>query len=74
MQSQSQRAAKLLGAAEGLRLLISADIPHVLVAQIDPIIAATRAQLEAETFAALWSEGQAMALSRAVDYAMHAPP
>ena len=74
VQSQSQRAAKLLGAAEGLRLLISADIPHVLVAQIDPIIAATRAQLEAETFAALWSEGQAMALSRAVDYAMHAPP
>jgi len=74
VRSQPQRAAKLLGAAEGLRLLISADIPHVLVAQIDPIIAATRAQIEAKTFAALWAEGQAMALSRAGDYAMHAPP
>jgi len=67
LRTQTERAARLLGAAEGLRILLSADIPRVFLAGLEPIIASIRAQLGEESFARVWGEGQGMHLEQALD-------
>ena len=66
LRTQPERAARLLGTAEGLRILLSADIPRVFLAGLEPIIASIRAQLGDELFARIWSEGQGMHLEQAL--------
>ena len=67
LRAQPERALRLLGAAEGQRILISADIPRVFLAALEPIIASVRAQLGPEQFTRVWAEGQGMHLEQALD-------
>lgn len=48
LRGKPERALRMLGAAEGQRILISADIPRVFLAGLEPIIASVRAQLGEE--------------------------
>jgi non-specific serine/threonine protein kinase len=66
---QPERAARLFGAAEGLREGIGAPLPRADRAE-HRSITAVRAALGEEAFAAAWAEGRAMGLPQAVEYAM----
>jgi tetratricopeptide (TPR) repeat protein len=68
-----ERAARLFGAAEALRESLGVPLPPVNRADYDRDVAATRAQLDAATFAAAWAEGQTMTLDDAVAYALVSP-
>jgi len=76
-QGHVERAARLLGAAEATRQMtgfaLSAVHPY-WAAERDREVAATRASLGEDGFAAAWSEGQAMPLDAAVAYALAADP
>jgi non-specific serine/threonine protein kinase len=69
---EPERAARLFGAAEVLRQAMGS--PY-LAQMIDPVgydehVAALRARLDAETFAAAWAEGRAMTLAQAMRLAL----
>jgi predicted ATPase/DNA-binding SARP family transcriptional activator len=68
-QSQVRRAARLLGAAYGLRESINSPIPAHERAEYDREVTALRAQMDEAAFAAIWAEGQAMTLEEAIAYA-----
>jgi transposase/tetratricopeptide (TPR) repeat protein len=59
-------ATGLLGAAAILRESIGAPLPPGLRAGYDRTMAAIRAQINEATFAAAWSQGQAMSLEQAI--------
>ena len=69
-QAQSERAARLFGAAEGLREVIGAPLPSADRAEHDRSVAAVRTALGEEAFAAAWAEGRAISLEQAVEYAL----
>jgi hypothetical protein len=66
-QGQPVQAARLFGAAAALREVLSA--PSLPAAE--HALAAARAQLDADTFAAAWEAGQAMTLEQAVAEALN---
>jgi hypothetical protein len=70
--ARPERAARLFGAAEGLREAIGSGIVQQTMdpGDYDQHVAALRAQLDAEAFAAAWAEGRAMLLEEAVEYAL----
>ena len=69
-QDQPRRAARLFGAAAALRDTIGfALFPTERVEQ-ERTLAALRARLDTEAFAAALSEGRAMPLEEAIDYAL----
>lgn len=72
LQKQAERAARLWGAAHGLRESSGIARP---AAQKDyaEYERDARSQLDGETFAQLYAEGKAMPLEQAVEYAMAAP-
>jgi tetratricopeptide (TPR) repeat protein len=72
-QAQPERAARLFGAAEGLREAAGAPLPHAERAEHNRSVAAVRTVLGEEAFAAAWAEGRAMTLNQAVAYALAAP-
>jgi predicted ATPase/DNA-binding CsgD family transcriptional regulator len=59
-------AARLWGAAEGLRESMGAPIPPVYRADYERSVAATRIQLGDKAFAATWTEGRTMKLEQAL--------
>jgi non-specific serine/threonine protein kinase len=69
-QARPARAARLLGAAEALREAIGAPTPPAGRAAHEREVAALRAALDGEAYAAAWADGRALPLERAVDYAM----
>jgi hypothetical protein len=69
-QAQSERAARLFGAAEGLRGVNGAPLRPADPAEHDRSVVALRAALGGEGFAAAWAEGRAMSLEAAVAYAL----
>jgi tetratricopeptide (TPR) repeat protein len=69
-QGQPERAARLFGAAEGLREALGAPLPPVDRAEHDRSVAAVRTALGEEAFTAAWAEGRAMSLDEAVAYAL----
>jgi tetratricopeptide (TPR) repeat protein len=73
-QRHCERAARLFGAAEGLRAAIGAPLPPADRAEHDRSVAATRIALGKEAFAAAWAEGRAMSLAQACDYALQEQP
>ncbi|MGH2593930.1 MAG: ATP-binding protein, partial [Anaerolineae bacterium] len=67
---QLDRAARLFGAAQGIRETIGAPVPPIERADYDRSVADARAQLGEAAFASVWAEGRAMALEQAVAYAL----
>jgi hypothetical protein len=69
-QSQVQRAARLLGAAESLRERINTPMTALERSEYDQHVAALQAQMDEPAFAAAWAEGRALTMEQAVDYAL----
>jgi predicted ATPase/DNA-binding SARP family transcriptional activator len=69
-QGQSERAARLFGAAQTVREAGGFALPPADRAEHDRNVAAVRASLDEEAFAAAWAAGRAMALEEAIDYAL----
>ena len=67
--TEPARAARLFGAAEALRQIMGAPLPPSDRAEYERNVAAVRAQLGEEMFAAAWAEGRAMTMEQAVEYA-----
>jgi predicted ATPase/transcriptional regulator with XRE-family HTH domain len=63
---QPVRAARLFGAAEGLRATIGALGQPIERAAHEESVASVRAQLDQEIFAAAWAEGQALTMEQAI--------
>jgi non-specific serine/threonine protein kinase len=74
-QRQPERAAHLLAVTAALRDLTNGASYHTLTdpADYERAIAAVRAQLGEQVFAARWAEGQAMRLEQAIEYALTTP-
>ncbi len=71
-QAQAARAVRLFGAAETLREQTGAA-PHLpWRAEHERRVAAARASLTDDAFAAAWSEGRALPLNQAIAYALAA--
>ena len=69
-QNQMERAARLLGAAESLYAAIHFEMSAKERAEHDQTVAAARAALGEEAFAAAWAEGQAMTMEQAIAHAL----
>lgn len=69
LRGMSERAAKLIGASEGVASAAGAHYEPATHAEIERIIASVRAALDEETFARLSAEGRAMLLDEAIAYA-----
>jgi predicted ATPase/class 3 adenylate cyclase len=71
-QANSERAARLMGAAEALRDTIGLSLPPSARAAHESVVAAVRARLGQEGFAAAWAAGRAMTPGQAVGYELEA--
>jgi non-specific serine/threonine protein kinase len=71
-QDQAERAARLFGAAAALRASIGAPLSPTERADYEPTLAAARARLGEDAFAAASTEGRVMPLEQAVVYALAA--
>jgi len=65
-----ERAVRLFGAAEALRRTTGVPERRLLRADRDRDVAAVRAALGEDPFAASWAEGQAMTLDQAIAEAL----
>ena len=73
-RGQERRAALLSGAAQRLFETLGASLPLVDRADHDRKMEAARTGLGKESFAAAWSEGKAMSLEQAIEYALEDEP
>ena len=64
------RAARLLGAATGVRETIGAPLPAYERAEHDAAVDHVRALLDRAAFSAAWADGRAMTLEQAIEYAL----
>ena len=73
---QAERAARLLGTAKTALEASNAPLPMGPADQAayDRYLAATKAQLDSQVFAAAWEEGRRMTLSQAVACALEQSP
>ena len=69
-QGEAERAARLWGAAKGLREMIGSPLPPSEHARYERTVAAARSQLSEAAFEVAWAEGRVMALEKAVTYAL----
>src|SRR5207237_4553002 len=65
-QGEFTWAARLLGTAEALREALGTPLPPVDRATYERSVAATRAQLGEQSFAAAWAEGRLMTPEQAL--------
>jgi non-specific serine/threonine protein kinase len=72
-ERDAERAIRLLGASEVYCETFGAQAPVTIAAEYEPIMAEGRATLGEAAFAAAWTEGRAMALEQAIEYALLAP-
>jgi non-specific serine/threonine protein kinase len=70
LQNQPERAVRVFGAAAALRAPVNSVIDPVDQPEYDRLIAALRATLGEEAFAAAWAEGRALTLERAIEVAL----
>jgi tetratricopeptide (TPR) repeat protein len=68
--NEPERAARLFGAAAGLRARLGSTLPPNDQEFNERYIAQAQEQISADVFAAAWAEGEAMALEEAIDYAL----
>jgi hypothetical protein len=71
LQGEPERAARLWGAVEALRESIGVPCPPVDLSRCQDSIAAARAALGSEAFAAAWADGRSMTLNEAIAEALH---
>jgi non-specific serine/threonine protein kinase len=72
-ERQAERAIRLLGAAEALCETLGIQPPAAVPEEYERAVAAGRAALGEDGFAAAWAEGRAMSLDQAVGYALGDP-
>ena len=72
LDEEPERAARLWGAAEGLRQFIGCRSAPAARATYERALAVARAQLGEATWAVAWAEGRAMPLEQAIMYALDA--
>src|SRR5262249_54302749 len=65
-EAYPERAARLFGAAEGLRAAMGALLPPADRAEHDRSVATARTALGEEAFAAAWAEGRALTLEAVI--------
>ena len=70
VQGEPERSGKLLRAAESLREAIGAPLSPSEQAVVDSYVAAVRAELGEEAFAAAWAQGRAMSMEEAISFAL----
>ena len=73
LRGMVRRAAKLMGASEGVLSAPGMHYEPATRSEIDRIVASVRAELDGETFARLWAEGRAMNTGQAIAYAQTVP-
>jgi tetratricopeptide (TPR) repeat protein len=69
-QNQTQRAVHLMGAAEALRESIDSPMPAHERVEYDQNVSAMRAQMDAQAFGVAWTEGRAMTMGQAIQFAL----
>ncbi len=69
-EGQAERAARLLGAADGLRRAINAPLELADSPEYDRTVATARAVLDEAAFAALHAEGETMTMEQAIAHAL----
>jgi predicted ATPase/DNA-binding CsgD family transcriptional regulator len=70
LRGMAERAAKLVGTSEGVISAPNAHYEPAMRAEVERITAAVRAEIDEETFARLWAEGQSMSLEETIEYAL----
>jgi tetratricopeptide (TPR) repeat protein len=70
-QGRAMRAARLLGAAEALRITVGCPLLPPAFPPYTRDVAAARAQLNDDTFAAAWAAGRALTLEQAIAEALN---
>jgi predicted ATPase/class 3 adenylate cyclase/Tfp pilus assembly protein PilF len=73
-EGASERAARLMGAAEALREALGIIVVPNDRAEYDRIVESARARLGEATFASAWAEGRAMSPEQAIALALEVPP
>jgi hypothetical protein len=68
-QGQAERAARLWGAAEALRVAVGAPSSPTECAHYESYRHTARAHLDEASYAVAWAEGHAMTVEQAVAYA-----
>jgi hypothetical protein len=71
LNEEPERAARLWGAAEALRVAFGARPAPAARATYERAVASARAQLGVDVFAAAWAEGQALTLEQAISKALN---
>jgi tetratricopeptide (TPR) repeat protein len=69
-EGDARGSARLFGAAEALREELGTPVPPPDRAEYERAVAAARAALGDEAFAAAWAEGRAMSWQQAIAYAL----
>ena len=69
-RGEANRAARLFGAADGLRERAGVTLPPPHRVAHQPHVEAARARLDPDTFQAAWAAGRAMPLDEAVGFAL----
>jgi predicted ATPase/DNA-binding SARP family transcriptional activator len=72
VQEQTNRAARLWGAAEALRERLHVPLPPCEQAQYDRLVAQSRTVMSKDAFATAWSEGSTLTMEQAIEYALKA--
>jgi Tfp pilus assembly protein PilF len=70
VQDQASRAARVWGAAEAFREEAGAPLSPMARVRYDRRVAQARAALSEDAFASAWSEGRALTLEQAIEYAL----
>jgi len=69
-KSDPARAARLFGAADSLREGIGTPLPPSQRPRYEVLVASVRSQLGQAVYDALWTEGRALTLQQAIEYAL----
>jgi hypothetical protein len=69
-RGQSTAAARLLGAADAAMKCIGAEMEPSDRTDFEHYLNRTRARLSGEAFTASWTDGKAMTLEQAIEYAL----
>lgn len=73
LREQSERAVRLLGAAQALRERINIPMTAVEKLEYDREVADLRAGMDAKAFSGLWAEGRALSMEQAIELALQDP-